>query len=358
MATVTLELRGDQIGRFTSSSGTGNGAERVLTVNGVEALGTHNQIYTVTVEQVHAGVTEFQNGQFITIHDSSGAIVVPRINVQPDIEQGLGAGDDHLLISRQNILIDLGGVPAGPATMTYTRADAMADVGAGDNDGNLDFADFPCFAPGTLIATPAGQKAVEDLAAGDLINTTDGGAIPVLWSGRRKVDLRQRAIGKPIRIKPGFAGSAGPQPELILSPDHRICLCDPACDLLFGTPEVLAPAKALVSMPRLHAMQGRKEIDYVSVLTSRHAVIIANGLPVKTLYPGPEALLRLGFFGRTKVFSVISGLRHQPVEAVYPPARRMLTVGEARTLASVLRLRWALNGETTEAPRTPHLRVV
>lgn len=357
MPTVTLELRGDQIGRYTSFSGSGNGIERVVTVNGVEALGTPDQLFTVVVEQVNAGVTEFQNGQFITILDSDDNIVMPRTGVQPDIEQGRGAGDEHLLLAGQPFLIDLGGVPVGPSTITYTEADEIGSPD-GDDDGNLDFDDFPCFAPGTLIATPSGQIDIAELHVGDLVKTLDHGSVPITWIGRRELDLTARRIGKPIMIKDGFLDQMSPSADLVVSPDHRILICDPLCDLLFGYKEVLAPAKGLVRLSRIREMSGKKSIEYITLFTSRHEIILANGLAVETLYPGTQALRRIGSLGRAEILSLCPALRNKEASIAYPEARRLLSVQEARALSETMRLRRQVIGGDTSREATSKLRIV
>ncbi|MBB5723406.1 MAG: hypothetical protein ACJAVZ_004802 [Afipia broomeae] len=357
MPTVTLTLRGDQIGRYSSFSGTGNGPDRIVTVDGVEAIGTANQLFTVVVEQVNTGVTEFQNGQFITILDSDNNVVVPRTSVQPDIEQGRGAGDEHLLLNNQPFLIDLGGVPAGPSTVTYTEADEAAGVG-GDDDGQLDFMDFPCITPGAMITTPDGFTDVAALKSGDLVETLDHGTVPLAWVGRRTLDLTNRATGKPILIKTSFFGEQQPSRDLILSPDHRILVNDPACKFLFETSEVLAPSKGLVGLPRIREMRGRRHIEYITLFTEQHEIIFANGLAVETLYPGPEALHRLGALGRAKILSVCPALRHQSPSVVYPGARRLLSVRESKVLSDALRLERQVGIEEGAAEPSARLRVV
>ncbi|WP_281969240.1 Hint domain-containing protein [Roseovarius nanhaiticus] len=354
MPTVTLILRGDQIGRYTSFSGTGNGPDRVVTVNGVEAVGTADQLYTVTVEQVNSGVTEFENGQFITILDADGNVVVPRTGVQPDIEQGRGAGDEHLLLSNQPFLIDLGGVPVGPATVTYTEADESSSAG-GDDDGQLDFEDFPCIAPGAMIATPTGSTEIAALKTGDLVETQDHGAVPLAWVGRRSLDLTNHASGKPILIKAASFGNQRPRRDLVLSPDHRVLVDDPACVWLFGTSEVLAPSKGLASLPRIREMRGRQHIEYVTLFTERHEIIFADGLAVETLYPGPQALRRLGALGRAAILSTCPALRHQSASVVYPSARRLLSVRESEAVSEALRLKSRV--ETADGNLKPSVKL-
>lgn len=332
MATATLLLRGDQLGRHTGFSGTGNGPDRVVTVTGVEALDTPDVLFTVLVEQINPGVTQFQNGQFVTITAPDGTVVLPRTGIQPDIEQGLGAGDEHLLISNPQILIDLGGVPVGPTTTTYTIADESAGPGD-DDDGNLDFDAFPCFAPDTAVTTPQGDRAVSTLAPGDLICTGDERTVPVRWIGDRRVAFAPGHTAQhPVLLQAGALGPGLPHRDTVVSPDHRILVSGPACDLLFHVSEVLVPAKALTALSGVRRMGGKREMAYVSILTERHEVIFAHGLAAETLYPGPEALRRLTAFEQAAIHGICPG-----AGPGFPAARRLLTVSEAEALVTVLR---------------------
>ena len=68
-------------------------------------------------------------------------------------------------------------------------------VGAGDNpnlpltlaDDDLDTSGSftVCFFPGTLIATPTGERKIEELVSGDLVLIGDSGAIPSTWLSRK-----------------------------------------------------------------------------------------------------------------------------------------------------------------------------
>ena len=69
----------------------------------------------------------------------------------------------------------------------------------------------PCFLPGTLVATPAGERMVEDLAAGDMVLTAGGQAVPVKWIGRGAVSTRFGPAERlmPVRFAPGSLGGGG-----------------------------------------------------------------------------------------------------------------------------------------------------
>lgn len=327
MPTVTLSIRGDQLGTYTNLTGTGNGANRIMTINGLQPVGTADDVYTVIVEQVNPGVTQFENGQFVTILDAGGNEIMPRSGIQPDIQQGLGAGDEHLVINSSRFLIDLGGV--GTGTVTYTNADQSADTGEGDNDGNLDFneVDPPCFTPGTLIDTPGGRRPAETLRAGDLVTTLDHGPRPISWVGIRSMRFARRySPFRPIEIKPGSLGPGLPERPLAVSPQHNILLRKP------GEDGVLVPAKALLDLPGVRIMHGCRAVDYVSILLPEHNVLWAEGCLSESLWPGPYIVSRMPLLHRLSVrhftHDTVSGRR------IYgPSARPILTVRQGREVA-------------------------
>lgn len=141
---------------------------------------------------------------------------------------------------------------------------------------------IPCFVAGTLIRTPLGEVAVEDLRPGDLVLTHDDGAQPLRWVGRRRV----AAVGNmaPIRIRAGAFGAHG---TLKVSPQHRILLRDSLAELLFGEAEVLVAAKDLVNDHSVTVCVGG-EVDYVHLLFDRHQVIYSEGLASESFLPGPQ----------------------------------------------------------------------
>ena len=343
MATVVITIRGDQLAEYDSFSGTGNNSERVLEVTGIDPVGTAADILTVTIEQVNDGVTQFQNGQFVTITDADGVTIVPRTSVNPDAEQGRAAGDEHLLITGANFIIDLGGFDG--ETVNYTEDDENAGSGVGDDDGQLDFADFadfPCFTPGTLIQTPRGAVDVSDLTVGDLVSTADHGPVALTWVGRSKLDLSQQpGSKKPILLMQDCLGPGLPNAPLAVSPDHRIVVQPNA---IAHDPQ-LAPAKGLIDLPRVRQMRGKQNVTYVSLFTASHQVIFANGLSVETLYPGKEALKRLMPLARASLLAICPKIGNGDLAANYPPAREFLTVKQAKILCTQ-----GLTGQSQQTP--------
>ena len=133
-----------------------------------------------------------------------------------------------------------------------------------------------CFFPGTLIATPAGPLAVEDLAAGDRVLTADGREVPVKWLGwQTVVTLFGIPEGRrPVAIAAGALGDNLPTRELRLTADHAL--------LLDG---VLVQAGALVNGTTIRRMSNTElgaRFTVFHVETEMHEVILAEGTPAET----------------------------------------------------------------------------
>jgi autotransporter passenger strand-loop-strand repeat protein len=131
----------------------------------------------------------------------------------------------------------------------------------------------PCFAAGTLIATPQGAISVERLAVGDIVLTEGGGVAPITWIGSRRIDCSRHpepARIWPVRIRADAFAPARPTRDLFLSPDHAV--------LAEG---VLIPVKHLLN-GRTVAQVAADEVTYFHLELPRHAAILAEGLPVET----------------------------------------------------------------------------
>jgi Hint domain len=250
MATFTFKLRGDQIGRFGGLKSWGEDKDHVVLLAGAEALGKPDEIFQVIVDKADDDATQFDKGQYITIIDAGGNAVIKQFPVEPFLEYGLAAGDEHLILPGAGIFIDLRGISPDPADVIYDFSDEVARALIGDNDGELDFRDmapdFPCFASGTGIATPFGMRGIGCLKAGDLVMTLDGGPRAILWIGHRSIDLALPGGDKrPFRVPAGASGPGVPSRDLVLSPQHRL-LVDGAGRLAAGPGGThLAAVKAL-----------------------------------------------------------------------------------------------------------------
>ena len=134
-------------------------------------------------------------------------------------------------------------------------------------------ATIPCFVSGTRIATPDRMVAVERLRAGMLVMTTEGVACSITWLGHRKVACKCRlrpASVWPVRVRAGAFADNVPERDLWLSPDHAIYANG-----------VLIPIRYLVDGTTI-AQVSRSTITYWHIELTRHAIILAEGLPVES----------------------------------------------------------------------------
>ncbi|MBN8993902.1 MAG: Hint domain-containing protein [Rhizobiales bacterium] len=130
-----------------------------------------------------------------------------------------------------------------------------------------------CFMPGTMIATPAGERAVEDLAIGDLVLTSEGRHAPVRWIGRQSVaPLFADELTLPVRVRAGALGENLPARDLLVSPDHAL--------LVDG---ILAHAGALVNgVSILRETRVPPMFVYYHVELDDHSLLFADGAAAET----------------------------------------------------------------------------
>ncbi len=183
-----------------------------------------------------------------------------------------------------------------------------------------------CFTRGTRILCAGGEKPVEQLRAGDLVQTRDDGLQPIRWIGNTTVPaLRHLA---PVRIA---AGTLGNRRTLTVSPQHRMLLTGLVPDLLFGEPEVLAPAAALANGTRIRRVVGGR-VQYFHMLFDRHQIVFAEGAPSESFLPGAEGMQALAAPVQAEIFELFPELRRGGAGG-YEAARPMLRAYESRLAA-------------------------
>jgi hypothetical protein len=230
---------------------------------------------------------------------------------------------------------------AGPLRIIYGGGNnesgtvEFLDAPGGNVIGTLTFSEIenviPCFTPGTLILTPDGERAVEDLRPGDLVETRDHGAQPIRWIGDRSVtalEARRWPQLAPVRIARGALGPDLPGRDLIVSPQHRILAAGPRAELYFGEDEVLVAAIHMVGQPGITRLPAQP-VRYLHLLFDRHEIVCSNGLWTESFQPGDRTLAGLGDAQRAELALLFPGL---DVLCGYRSARRSLKAHEARVL--------------------------
>lgn len=183
-----------------------------------------------------------------------------------------------------------------------------------------------CFLPGTLIATPGGLIAVEDLSAGDLVLTADGRATPVKWMGRQTIAtlFGMAESLRPVRISAGALGPDLPVRDLRLTTSHALVLDG-----------LLVQAGALVNGTSIRRMEmgelGDRFIVYHIELEG-HDVVLADGVPAETFVDNVSRM-RFDNYGE---FEAVFGAPIEMMTELEPPR-----VKSARQLPAAIRKRVA-----------------
>lgn len=182
-----------------------------------------------------------------------------------------------------------------------------------------------CFAKGTLITTPMGARRIDTLKTGDHVLTIDNGAQPIRWIGTKTV----RATGAlaPIHF---CRGSIGNNRDLFVSPQHRMLCSGYQTRKHFDQSEVLVPAKSLVNNFNVTVDYGGM-ITYVHMLFDSHQIILANGAPSESFYPG-TGLDAIDGAARAEVFDLFPKLRSS-VESYGPASRVCVNSRQVRAVS-------------------------
>jgi hypothetical protein len=131
--------------------------------------------------------------------------------------------------------------------------------------------------PGTLIGTPEGAVAIQDLRIGDLAVTVSGEAKPVKWIGRRTIarepGIQWAEFDAPIKISRFAIDGKAPARDLYVSAGHSIYIDG-----------MLIPAIRLVNGLTIveNAKPEALSLTYYHVELETHEAILAEGLAVES----------------------------------------------------------------------------
>ena len=198
-----------------------------------------------------------------------------------------------------------------------------------------------CYAPGTLIDTLHGSRAVEALAEGDQIRTVDGRTAAVRWIWRQSLRARNPgAAYAPILIRAGALGPDRPVIDLVVSAQHRICVGGfNQLEECFAEP-VFVPAKALLGIAGVELLPVKRHTKWVHIACDAHHPIYANGCASETLLVGPVVLDTLtDRLKASLIGTFLKGGAQKATALNGPPALPCVTVQAARKALRVRRTR-------------------
>lgn len=212
------------------------------------------------------------------------------------------------------------------SVVTYT-------FGAFNTDGATPYSSLvPCFTSGTGIMTATGVQLIDTLREGDLVQTRDNGLQPIRWIGRCSVPAN--AQNTPVHIAKGVLGNTE---DLIVSPNHRMLIVAATADMYFGDNEVLVAAKLLVGNEGISRKSGGW-VTYLHILFDEHQIVVANGTPSESFFPGQKAMGSLSEASRAEVLRLFPKLAQKMPKNYRNTARTCLNKYEATLLGEVVQL--------------------
>jgi hypothetical protein len=161
------------------------------------------------------------------------------------------------------------GTPVGPSGVQVTIS--VPSSGLSNVEGVLGqtFTVY-CFAEGTMIACPEGERAIETIRPGEMVLNAKGEAHTVRFVGRRELSFAEGAAHAPVVLPAGCLADGVPSRDLRVSPDHAIAIDG-----------VLVTARALIGGPiRQECVDS---VVYYHIQLDGHDVVLADGTPCETL---------------------------------------------------------------------------
>ena len=182
----------------------------------------------------------------------------------------------------------------------------------------------PSFVHGTTILTSTGSRKIQDLAAGDLIETFDGGLRPISWIGRSETE--GHGANAPVLFREGAIGNIH---DLRVSPQHRVLINDWRAEAYFGKPEVLIPAIQLVDGTSI-LRENVDFVEYFHLSLDEHELIFSDGAITESYISNAQAISQ-GRHARAELIAAMPEMTNADV-AVYPMSQFTHNSREAQAL--------------------------
>jgi hypothetical protein len=191
--------------------------------------------------------------------------------------QGFASGDQIIVdttvpatFSQNGSLIS---VVHNSSTLGVLTFDSVAAATTAKDTPNALIDRVICFLAGTMIATPSGQRQVEQLAAGDLVITANGSVRPIVWLGTGRVlaTRGRRNAATPVIVCKGALGPNVPYADLRVTKGHA-----------FWFDGVLIPVEFLVNHRTILWDDAAQEVSIYHIELATHDVLLANGAPAES----------------------------------------------------------------------------
>ncbi|MBY8976220.1 Hint domain-containing protein [Rhodobacteraceae bacterium NNCM2] len=259
--------------------------------------------------------------------------------VEPEFAFTTDTGEQFIFVSLGGSSGNNGSLHLVLSTAEITPGQTLTFTSSADGP-NIPYSSIVCFTRGTEIETPGGRRPIEGLSVGDEVLRSDGQPITIRWIGSRKLDkatLAMRPGLRPICISAGALGENLPERDLMVSPQHRMLVRNWRAELMFGEPEVLVSAKALVNDHDIRPVSDGDEVEYFHMLFDQHEIILAEGAETESFHPGDAAWTALEQAARDEIVELFPQLETEGLAGLGPTARPVLRSFEMAALVSAMR---------------------
>ncbi len=130
-----------------------------------------------------------------------------------------------------------------------------------------------CFGVNTMIATPSGERPVQELTVGELVLTHRGTACPIVWigTGRLLAARGRRSAATPVIVRRHALANNVPNRDLCLTKGHALYFDD-----------ALIPVEELVNHRSILWDDHAQQVELYHIELDTHEVLIANGAPAES----------------------------------------------------------------------------
>lgn len=163
-------------------------------------------------------------------------------------------------------------LPDGTYTSIGSQNSSLNPLQITYNNGNTYIG--ACFLAGSMIRTPEGERAVEELSVGETVCVFENGQSverQIVWAGKTtahvRVGLPDDEAGYPVRLLKESISAGVPDRDLLVTPEH--------CLYFEGG---FIPARMLVNGHSILFDRSVISYDYYHIETAQHSVIMANNV--------------------------------------------------------------------------------
>ncbi len=222
--------------------------------------------------------------------------------------------------------IDVSDDGSGNALLSFPNGETLTLEGIIPDylDGpTLQAMGVPCFTAGTAIRTANGDVTIDALCPGDMVQTLDNGLQPIVWIGQRRLSRTDLVFQPKLLPVLVHAGALGNERDMLVSPQHGM-----VTHSTDGQPHLArAIHLALDGGPGFRIARGIRRVTYFHLMFEHHQIVMSDGTPSESFYPGPMATRALAAAQRAEVSALFPGLMPHTrtlaqIAAIYGPTAR------------------------------------